>query len=94
VASLWMVLVRCSGIGGLRAHAALPVCPLALGALSMEQLCGGYPKRGGKLLHGLWVSSSAKRLQALDCGVCHASELTELSLSEASSVTMCSKTRQ
>jgi hypothetical protein len=65
-----------------------------LGTLTIEQLFGGYPQGGGKLLHGLWVSSSAKRLQSLDSGVGHASELTELSLSEASSVTMCSKSRQ
>jgi hypothetical protein len=26
-----------------KGHAALPACPLALGALSMEQLFGGYP---------------------------------------------------
>jgi hypothetical protein len=36
-------LERRSGIGGLKGHAAQPAYPLALGTLSMEQLCGGYP---------------------------------------------------
>jgi hypothetical protein len=31
------------GDGGWRGHAALQVCPLALGALCKEQLFGGYP---------------------------------------------------
>ena len=31
------------GDGWLKGHAALPACPLALGALSMEQLFGGNP---------------------------------------------------
>jgi hypothetical protein len=39
-----MLLVRCSGMGGLReGHVALPACPLALSALSMEQVFRGYP---------------------------------------------------
>jgi hypothetical protein len=43
VTSLWMLLVRCSGMGGLKGHAGYGACPLVLGALSMEQLFGGYP---------------------------------------------------
>ena len=80
--------------GGLRGARCTTGVPLALGTLYMKQLFGGYPKGGGKLLHGLWVSSSAKGLQPLDGGVCHPSELTELPLSEASSRTMRSKTWQ
>jgi hypothetical protein len=75
-------------------HAALSACPLALGALSMEQLFGSYPQRSGKLLHGPWVSSSPERLKLLDGGVSHTGELTELPLGEASSTTMLSKARQ
>jgi hypothetical protein len=41
--SLWMLLERFLGMSGFRGHAALPARPLALGALSMEQLFGGYP---------------------------------------------------
>jgi hypothetical protein len=59
----------------------------------MEKLFGDYLERGGKLLHGLWVSSSVKRLQLLDSCVGHACEFSESSLSESSSSTMCSKSR-
>jgi hypothetical protein len=42
MSSLWMLSVRCSGMGGLKGHATFPACPLALGTLSVEQLFGGY----------------------------------------------------
>jgi hypothetical protein len=31
------------GDGGLKGHATYPACPLALSAVSMEQLFGSYP---------------------------------------------------
>jgi hypothetical protein len=41
--SLDALLVRCSGMDGLKGYAALPVCPLALCTLSLEQLFGSNP---------------------------------------------------
>jgi hypothetical protein len=43
MATFWMLLAWCSGVGGLRGHAALPACPLVLSTPSMEQLFGSYP---------------------------------------------------
>jgi hypothetical protein len=93
VTSLWMLSVRCSGIGG-RGHAALPACPLALGALSADQFRGLYPQRDGELAYRPGICSPAQGFQLLDGCVGNAGQLRELPLREALSPTMRSKTGQ